>query len=410
MKKNLIIIFTILTLILSVTVCSAATLSPALDVISAQYDMVVSGHSGTALCFSEENFSSHSLYSHASITVTELPPVSEGTLMLGSTAVTEGQTISSSNLGLLRFVPVESCTESSFHFTSDRSYSTRCVIMLTDKGNSAPVASGSGLSAVTMSDISCQGILAGYDDDGDELLFEITEYPSCGLVTLSDNKKGVFTYTPYEGFEGEDSFSYRIRDTFGNYSDVCEVALTVNERNGDTDLADMDGHWAHSAAVQAVSAGTIDVISENGKMYFDPDEVMTREEYLVFIMKSLGAPELSPVKTVFSDDEDISVAASGYVGAAEKLGIIDGLLSDGEACFSPKSPVTVAEAAVMLNRILGAEVVTAEAENLGWAVKDISALKELGVIGGVNTDFDPLSHVTRAEAVHMLYVVQNIYS
>jgi VCBS repeat-containing protein len=48
------------------------------------------------------------------------------------------------------------------------------------------------------------------DADGDAITAELVSWPSFGSLTLAAN--GSFTYTPPQGFDGVDSFSYRVRD------------------------------------------------------------------------------------------------------------------------------------------------------------------------------------------------------
>ncbi len=68
------------------------------------------------------------------------------------------------------------------------------------------------------------GELKAVDEDGDELKYEIVDKPKHGTVALHDN--GCFTYTPDDGYQGEDSFSYRVSDTL-NSSDIKIVTIDV---------------------------------------------------------------------------------------------------------------------------------------------------------------------------------------
>ncbi len=391
-------------------------LSTAIDNIAYTAPMVKSEVAGRDISFTADDFSQHLGASPSSITITSLPAENEGMLMLGVSEVLEGQTISSANLELLRFVSRES-SPSSFTFTVDKSYATVCNLRFSESTNSAPeLGSGAVTTTVTLEDIACYGTLTGSDPDGDTIMFEIVAYPEHGIVTLTDNRSGDFSYTPYEDAVGVDSFSYRVRDEFGNYSAKGEVSLKIEKNKFTEELADMDGHWAESAAISMVSAGFMTAITENGSLYFDPEENITREEYLVTIMKTLGAPELSTTVTAFADNDDIAPEFSGYVSAAHSIGIISGEKTDAGVVFRPKDYITRAEAAVMLNKILGLKAQENAATYFdtstlpSWAVEDIIALAQVGILNGYGGEFFPEDRLTRAEVANMLFLTDNIFS
>ncbi|MBO9674606.1 MAG: tandem-95 repeat protein, partial [Sphingobacteriaceae bacterium] len=68
------------------------------------------------------------------------------------------------------------------------------------------------------------------DDPGnstlDQLTVEIMIQPKHGKVTV--NADGSITYTPDPGYTGNDTFSYRVRDAFGYYTNVAAVTLNTN--------------------------------------------------------------------------------------------------------------------------------------------------------------------------------------
>ncbi|SDD06159.1 Calx-beta domain-containing protein [Pedobacter soli] len=68
------------------------------------------------------------------------------------------------------------------------------------------------------------------DDPGnstlDQLTVEIMIQPKHGKVTVNAN--GSITYTPDPGYTGDDTFSYRVKDAFGYYTNVAAVSLTAN--------------------------------------------------------------------------------------------------------------------------------------------------------------------------------------
>ncbi len=407
---------TVLLITTSISVYAGSNeLSPGIGVIAAGTGMTKSGLRHTDIKFSKEDFTAAVGIVPQSVTFTALPPVSDGTLYLSSTPVAQGQTVSSSNLGLLRFSPSSAVRETSFRFTTDRTYSIECTIKLTDVANQAPAANN-GDSKIPVSlvstqrDVMCAGTLPGSDPEGDTLTFEITKYPEHGIMVLTDRSAGTFKYTPYEGETGTDYVMYRVFDEFGNYSDEAKFTVKTEKRAVDVDLADMEEHWGYNAALYALADKSMSAVRRNGELYFHPDETVSRETFLVTVMKSLGAPEIGERKTVFADDSEISRKNSGYVDAAYRLGIIKGTEIDGKVFFRPTEEISRAEAAVILNRIVGATVKDSVSVNEDgsipvWAANDVAALSFNGIINGK----DVRSSVTRAQTAQMLYNVKRIY-
>ena len=93
--------------------------------------------------------------------------------------------------------------------------------------NHAPIAIGNEVSTdeETPVDITLQG----NDPDGDAITYEInSNSPTHGTVTLAGN---IATYTPQDGYSGADSFTFRVKDTSGAYSDWATISIAVNVVN-----------------------------------------------------------------------------------------------------------------------------------------------------------------------------------
>ena len=420
MKKKITVIIALIVAVTLVSVWVSASdsrLSCALELIASDTVMIRSAVIGENVKFSEKDFEMCLGEIPHQIKISSLPDEAEGTLYLGNTKIFEGQSISRANYPLLVFVPQAETKASSFEFSAPNGYKIKCDMKLTERANTAPTTDTNTIIAtVTQADITAFGKLSAHDPENDALTFEVIKYPVKGIVSITDTAAGTYTYTPYEGVTGADSFTYRVRDSFGNYSAESTVSLKISERYSDVVLSDMDGHWAHNAALSAVADGALDVIYEMEKAYFDPEETLTREEYLKAVMVSLGCSELPDVTTVFADDDDITEGYGGYVAAAYKLGIIKGTQADGMLYFEPHKEVTRAEAAVILNRILGAETdgaypVLSDFDIIPtWAEKDMLALTAIGVISGNGSSLLPLDKVTRAQGAQMVYTAKSLYS
>ena len=400
----------LLSTLLAVPAAASSLLSPGLGILAGQHDMIASGTAAGEIRFTESDFVSAVGASFDAVTITALPPAADGMLMLGKAPVAVNQRIAAASLDTLRFVPEAGCRESSFRFRATGDYSIPCLLRWTDRANAAPVTARAGSDGIvevwTQCGIGAYGSLPGSDPDGDRIVFEVTEYPEKGLLTLSES--GNYCYTPFEGAKGSDRFTYTVRDEWGHYAKPRTVSVTVDKCASGLVLSDMEGHWAHNAALVMASENAMTLRYDNGNLCFDPESEMSREDFVVTVMKALGSGEIKPASTAFSDDGDIDPSASGYIARASSLGIVRG---SEDNRFRPKDPVTRAEAAVILNAIVGAEVSDAvavfadEGSVPVWARPSLSALTSAGIFsGGGSIAAD--SVLTRAQAAELLLRVR----
>ena len=408
----------ILAALLGLTPVSASILSPGLYLLSPEADMIKSGIVCSEISFSAADFADALGVAPSTITVTSLP--TSGKLYLGDHMVRLQQVITEKQLAALRYVPGDTRESVSFRFRAAGDYSHLCTLCFSDTANSAPVTvsntasmTASGLSQWTQQNVSLYGTLSGTDPDGDAIRFEVLDYPEKGICTVTNAASGDFVYTPYDGALGADSFTYRVRDSYGQYSGTARVSVTIAEPVTTTVFADMDGHWAQNAVMVLSAAGIVRGVDVGGESYFHPDDISCREDFLVTVMRALGAGEIPPCTTDFADDTEISADASGYVQRALSLGIIHGSEVDGKVCFRPRDPVTRAEAAVICNAILGAEtpeVIPTFADNSAiptWAKPSLYALSDLGILRGTGDgNLSPDSPISRAQAAQMLYKIR----
>jgi len=424
-KRKIISIIAVLTMMLLLCVHSGAQnaymigsdiLSPGLLSLAQNCTMVKGGLINTQVGFSDTDFSDALGYTPSSITITSLPTADEGVLYFGSLPASLNLQVSSRNLSLLRFVPKLGCTDASFRFRGDSVYSHACSIRFTEKVNLAPVShTTDAITVWTQQDIMTCGILPGYDPEGDPVQFEIISYPLKGLLEVNNPANGTYQYTPYDGATGTDVFSYRIQDYYGNYSSVRTMEVTVDKAACDIVFADMTNHWAHNAAVVMVADDAMEVFAEGGTIYFRPEQLMTREDFLVTVMQALGAGEVAPCNTVFKDEEKIKPENTGYIARAYSLGIIQGSAEQDGLYFKPTDTITRAEAAVILCTILGAEtpeIIPTFADNSAiptWAKPSLYALHGLGILQGNGDGYiSPDSTINRAQTAQMLLSIKKL--
>ncbi len=254
------------------------------------------------------------------------------------------------------------------------------------------------------------------DPEGDALTYLILAYPEKGSLTVLDSARGEFCYVPQAGHTGSDHFSYVARDAYGNYSGIADMRITVSARKSSLVYADMERHAAYNAAL-AMAEGNIMLGSlEGDHMYFHPEEEVSRGEFLVMAMKSAGIkPAAGVTETWFDDDASIPSSIKGYVATAQLYGYVNGSFDGTGLYFNADKSITRAEAAVMLNNILGAATpavlpTVADAADIpGWARDAIYALYDAEIFT-VSADgaLSPTAAMTRADTAGALYALMNM--
>ena len=412
--KKILFFIPICVLIMTISVFAAERVSPALDVIAQESEMVKAGaiYDGE-ICFDINDFDMALGASAASITVKSLPSSESGRLMLGNLYVVENQVIQREDFDSLRFIPRSgNAADCYFTFSPNNSgYAICCQLKVTKSVNYSPVATnGNEVYAWTQTDISAYGVLKGYDPDGDALKFEITSLPRKGIIEITNTSTGDYKYTPYDGATGKDSFTYRVRDSYGNYSEEITVNMRVEKLKTRLVFSDMRDSEAVNAAMIVTDMELMNVTAnKDGTITFSPKEKVTKEEFIAMIMKTMGAKGV-PVLGVtrFADDSDISGEYKGYMEAAFSLGIIQGERKDDGIYVNPKNEITLAEAAVIINRIIGASAETSmtvfkdESDIPAWAKSSVTALTELGILQKTNGKINPSSPLTREQTARIL--------
>lgn len=400
---------------LSVFPVSALPVSPALDIIAKSYGMTKVSLVCRDVYFEAADFDFASgLDKVKSVSIESLPDLNHGTLMLGNIVLTEGQSISRKNLSNIRFVPrTDAACEASFTFSADTGSKSAytCMIYMLESENTSP--SAADVNVNTYSDIPVYGSMKAADPERDTLTYAVLSKPSHGAVNITDKNAGSFSYVPEKGYTGKDSFTYTAVDKYGNVSDTATVNLEVNERETNIVFSDLDGHFAHFAAIKTASDGVMSFYQDNGVYTFAPNDPISRAEFCTALLKSAGFTGFKANgTTVYADDADIPEEYKGYISAASILGVTKGAYTDeGEVCFYPNNQITRAEAAVMINRLYnfdenGTVAVSSfnDSDSIPvWAVPSVSALVSAGIING-NADgsISPYSGLTRAEAAVML--------
>ncbi len=412
-------------LLISVSAAESGAVSHGLAVLARGTDMAKTALVGKDISLTREDFCrALNLKSVEKLSIVSIPAPEDGSLMVGRTAITNGQEISGGNIDLLTFVPNSpQVKQSSFEFSVSEGYSIKCNLYFVEKTNYSPtvsLASENSLVASTHDMVSKMGKLSAYDPEGDAFVYEIVSYPENGSVLMLDRAEGRYVYTPRDGFSGSDSFTYVARDIYGNYSSSATVNVDVKVRRSSATFGDIDDCNIYNAALTMAENGLMTGAEIDGVIYFTPDQGISRAEFLALAMKSAGIKDPGKLtETVFADDSDIPGEYKGYVASAYELGFISGTEMEGDLCFMPNSGITRAEAAVMLKSILGADAVKekevilpvfADSSELPfWASDAIYSMNSLGVFHMIEGYAAPSALVTRGDAAQMLEAVINLF-
>ena len=277
--------------------------------------------------------------------------------------------------------------------------------------NAAPIAED--LVLKTYKGVAISSRFAAVDPDGDLVTFQIMDSPARGQVAMDENDPAAFTYTPYEGKKGKDTFTYVAIDAKGNSSKPATVKVSIQKQTTAVSYSDLAGDPAHYAALRLAEAGVYTGRKVGDLYCFDPDAAFTREEFLAMAMTAAGKAPLSDVTlTGFYDDGDISAWAKGYVSAALVVGTVEGSRNHlGQTVFTPGSPITQAEAAVIIDRLLATGDVSGSSSTFSaetaptWAYQSVVNMEAVSVISSSTDLSKPL---TRAQSAQMLSAMLDV--
>lgn len=247
---------------------------------------------------------------------------------------------------------------------------------------------------------SAPGQLRAEDPDGDALTYTLTTEPMKGSVTVEAD--GSFVYTPAEGKGGKDYFGYKAIDASGNESPEATVTIRIRRQKSGVSYDDMQGNSAARAAVWLAEQGAYVGAQVAGGYHFCPDASVSRGEFLALAETLSGEPVLQGVMTTgFGDDAAIPVWAKGFVSTARMTGAVSGYSNGGKMVFSADRPITRAECAVILDRMLAPAPAAAVSEAVpAWAAQAVANL------GSCSLYADPAASsavITRADCARLLY-------
>lgn len=170
---------------------------------------------------------------------------------------------------------------------------------------------------------------------------------------------------------------------------------------------DMAGHWAEATVVKLAGMG---VISGYEDGTFRPDNTITRAEAASILVRALKLPEASENELAFADKDAIPAWAKKSVAQAAKAGLLKGYPADGGFVFRAQNALTRAELAAIMSRAAAqkglpqTQPAPAFKDQLpDWAKEAVALAARTGLVGGYpDGTFRPDKPVTRAEAASMV--------
>ncbi|WP_391572524.1 DUF4838 domain-containing protein, partial [Cohnella sp.] len=179
------------------------------------------------------------------------------------------------------------------------------------------------------------------------------------------------------------------------------TAAVAQEKPPNTELTDIQGHWAQKQVSEWWREGLVKGYSDGS---FRPDEPVSRAETMALVNRSFGYVESAPISFA-----DLKISDWAYEDAAKavKAGYLSGY-EDGT--IGAGKPVSRQEMAVILTRLLKQEETDNRAadrfrdamEIAPWSKKAVNAAVSAGMMLGNGNRFMPMASLTRAELVVIL--------
>ena len=349
------------------------------------------------------------------IVLTEVPAGYKAVLSNGERNLRAGDAVLSSDFEELTLIPMTQAEVTAqmcyIPVYADGSVGdeTTVEVGIFSKKNSPPTADN--LSIKTYKNIAVTENFSATDPDGDSVTYEITGAPKRGEAVMHDD--GSFTYTPNKNKVGKDSFTYTATDSSGNVSENATVEIEISKPTSKLTYADMESEPAHYAALRLNEAGIFTGEKLGNEYFFKPEALVTRGEFLTAVM-CLADTEISEdgISAGFADDDVTPTWVKPYITTALQNGIITGVTTtEGELVFRSQAFLTKAEAAVIIDNILGlgdcTQVMAYDDVVPAWAVQATANLQSTGIlknigISGMN------SSITRADMAMMLSSMMDV--
>jgi len=351
--------------------------------------------SGEIYCFTTEDFSAEE--SLAGICITSLPDAKTGTIMLGSRILRPGDILTAQQVSQMTFHPVKTETDLSAEvgylpiYENSVAPSAAMTIAVMGRENKAPIAED--LAAETYKNLPVTGKLKVTEPEEEPMTFTVVRQSRRGTIAIAED--GTFTYTPKKNKVGVDSFTFTATDSAGKVSREATVTITILKPTNAAQYTDTVGKDCRFEAEWMKNTGIFTGERLAGQSCFSPDKAVTRGEFLTMLVKALEIPaEEETALTGYTDE--IPQWLRPYLAAAVRAGLTAGLPE--QEAFGANTPITGAEAAVMLQNALDLRVsVSEESDAPVWAESALTAMNNSGL------ELEAQNILTRGETAKLLY-------
>ncbi len=353
-------------------------------------------------CFTTQDFSGEE-EEIIGICITQLPDPDSGTVMLGHRVLRKGDILTAGQVEQMTFSPLRTQQDTVATVTFLPIYENRVeksatmTISIRGKEDKAPVAEDSAIE--TYKNLPNDGVLKVSDPEGDALSYTLLRNPRRGDVVIHED--GTFTYTPKKNKVGVDSFTFTATDPAGNVSREATITVQILKPTDSRQYADTVGLDCRFEAEWLYNTGLFAGETISGQACFYPDKSVSRGEFLAMLVKVLDIPTEDSAYTAIPTD--VPQWLKPYVGAALRSGLLNGWPM-GET-FDADTPITGAEAAVMVQNALDLSVDTAQQQPEdvpAWAADSLTAMSCNGVAMEAN------AALTRGQAAQVFYQVSQL--
>lgn len=351
-------------------------------------------------CFSAEDFSVEAPLT--GICITGLPEANMGTVMLGSRVLRAGDILTADQVAQMTFCPLRTETDRSAEveylpvFADHVAASDVMTISIRGKEDKAPAAEDFALE--TYKNLAVTGNLKVTDPEGQPMSFSVTRQPKRGTLELRED--GSFTYTPKKNKVGVDSFTFTASDPAGKVSREATVTINILKPTDSTQYTDTMGNPCRFAAEWMRNTGIFTGEQLAGKPCFHPDKPVSRGEFVTMLVKALDIPTQEDAALTGYTDE-IPLWLQPYLAAAVRSGLTAGLPE--QEVFGPNTPITGAEAAVLLQNALDLTVSRQDAETAADSTLPVWAQTALTTLTDHGFELEAEAALTRGDAAQILY-------
>jgi len=191
-----------------------------------------------------------------------------------------------------------------------------------------------------------------------------------------------------------------------------ELSVTIPVEVQENPFADLNRHWARMDILDMYFAGILKGSEDrNGDLVYRPNDSMTRQEFVVALMRYLGVDvsQYSYVQLPFTDTNRIAGWALNAMKAAYALEFVTGSDDGSGLKAKPTSTISRQEAMTILARTQDASSDADVLEDFDdhdevaeWAEPYVTAMVEWGIIQGAGGRLSPKDSVTRGQVAKML--------